>query len=378
MAEDRPSAERTEQPTERRRREAREHGQVARSREFEATAVLLMATVTMMVGAPVIVRTARGLMQFALTAPAGVTGDEALPGLVLRHEALGGLLLALGISAPTLVVAVLAPMAVGGVVFSAQALIPDFTRVDPVAGFGRLFSLRGLVEVLKALGKFVAVGTMAAALLVKIAPHVVTLSRQDVVSGMSHGVWLMLFSLLALAASLGVIAAGDVPFQIWNFLRNMRMTRQEVRDDLKETEGRPEVRNRIRQLQRERARRRMMQEVPTADVVIVNPTHFAVALRYAAGRTRAPRVVAKGTELIAARIREIAQQHGVVIYESPPLARALYFGTDVGEEIPAGLYTAVAKVLAWVYRARTAIHDGKTVPVAPVVTADEIPGSTRP
>ena len=335
---DQPAGERTEQPTERRLRESRERGQVARSRELETTAVLLAASLTLLLAAPAIVGAASELLQQSLAIRAEQVSDERIIGAVLRRDALAGLVLVVALSLPIMIAAVLAPMMVGGLVFSGKALAPDFSRLDPIAGLRRVFALHGLVEVAKALAKFAAVGTVALVLLARMTPEIVQLGAQDVVRGMSHGTWLMLICLLVLSASLLLIAAIDVPFQIWDHGRNLRMTREEVREELRDAEGRPEVRNRIRQLAQERARRRMMQEVPKADVVIVNPTHFAVALRYAGGSMRAPRVVAKGADLVAARIREIAQANGVPIFESPPLARALYFTTELGDEIPAGLY----------------------------------------
>jgi|FrelakmetLWP11LW_1041352.scaffolds.fasta_scaffold07572_2 flagellar biosynthetic protein FlhB len=368
-----PAGERTEQPTERRIRESRERGQVARSRELETTAVLLAASLTLLLAAPTIVGSASELLQQSLAIGAGQASDERIIGAVLRRDAFAGLVLVVALSLPVMVAAVLAPMMVGGLVFSGKALAPDFSRLNPIAGLRRVFALHGLVEVAKALAKFAAVGTVALLLLARMTPEIVQLGAQDVVRGMSHGTWLMLICLLVLSASLLLIAAIDVPFQIWDHGRNLRMTREEVREELRDAEGRPEVRNRIRQLAQERARRRMMQEVPRADVVIVNPTHFAVALRYSGGSMRAPRVVAKGKELVAARIREIAQANGVPIYESPPLARSLYFTTELGDEIPAGLYSAVAKVLAWVYRVRAAASEGAASPPAPPLAPEEIP-----
>lgn len=371
-------AERTEQPTERRLREARERGQVARSRELEATVVMLAAALAMLVLAPTLGDQASALMRSALSPDARAMFEDTGPGEVLRHAALLGLGLVLAVGAPAALAALLVPFGVGGAVFSPAALRFDFSRLDPVAGIRRLLGPRGLVEMVKALAKLVVVGGAAALVLRRLTPRVVALAEQDVTSGIADGAWMVVLCLLAVSAALGLIALADVPWQWWKHRRDLRMTREEVREELKETEGRPEVRGRVRQLQQERARRRMMQEVPGADVVVVNPTHYAVALRYVAGRGRAPRVVAKGRELVAARIRAIAEQHHVPVYQSPLLARALFFATDLGEEIPAGLYTAVAKVLAWVYRARAAERDGAVAPPAPAIADDEIAGRRTP
>lgn len=373
MADDRPLSERTEQPTERRLREAREHGRVARSRELETTAVLLAASLTLLAAAPAIVGWATGLMRDGLSFDARALEDGGLIGSVLRREVFTGLTLVIAVSVPSMIAAILAPLVVGGLVYSGKALVPDFSRLDPVAGLSRIFGLHGLMELAKALAKFAAVGAVAVALLLELAPRIIALGGQEVASGVSHGAWMLLVCLLVLSVSLGAIALADVPFQRWNHSRNLRMTREEVREDLKESEGRPEVRSRLRQIAQDRARRRMMQEVPQADVVIVNPTHYAIALRYlTTGRAGAPRVVAKGRELVAARIRQLAQEHGVPIFESPPLARALYLATDLGEEIPAGLYTAVAKVLTWVYRTHAAERAGTAAPPPPMLLAEEV------
>ncbi|MFO1406064.1 MAG: flagellar biosynthesis protein FlhB [Steroidobacteraceae bacterium] len=374
MAAEGGTAERTEQPTERRLREARERGQVPRSRELDATLVLLAATLALLAFSPFLVRHAAGLMRAGLAPDPRALLDAGALGSALRHGALTGVVAVLAIGVPAALAALAAPLGVGGAVFSAEALRPDLGRLDPAAGLRRLFGLRGLAEAAKALVKLAVVGGAAALLLSHLLPRIAALGAADVAQGVAEGAWMVVLCLLALSAALGLVALVDVPYQIWNHRRGLRMTREEVREEIKETEGRPEVRGRIRQLQQERARRRMMQEVPKADVVVVNPTHFAVALRYESGRVRAPRVVARGRELVAARIREIAELHRVPVFESPPLARALYFATEVGEEIPAGLYTAVAKVLAWVYRTRTALRDGVAPPPAPSIADDELAG----
>jgi flagellar biosynthetic protein FlhB len=372
MAEDRSGAERSEQPTERRLREARDRGQVARSRELEATLVLLAASLSLLVMAPTLGQLAAGVMRGGLAPDVAALADEGSMFAALRRASLTGLWVALAVGVPPALAAVLASVGVGGVVLSGKALVPAFSRLDPFAGLRRMFGVRGLVEVGKALAKVAAIGSVAVLLLLRFVPRLAALGGQDVQAGAAEGAWLVVLCLVALSATLGLVALVDVPYQIFSHRRGLRMTREEVREELKETEGRPEVRSRLRQIAQERARRRMMQEVPRADVVIVNPTHFAVALRYEAGRARAPRVVAKGRELVAARIRSIAEEHRVPLYENPPLARALYLATEVGDEIPGGLYTAVAKVLAWVYRLRAAERDGGLVPGAPEIRDDEI------
>ncbi len=190
----------------------------------------------------------------------------------------------------------------------------------------------------------------------------------------ARGLSMLGWAAVILTSTLIVLALFDVPFQLWDHKRQLKMTQQEVRDELKETEGRPEVRGRIRQLQREMAQRRMMEEVPKADVIVTNPTHFAVALRYDADRMRAPIVVAKGADLVAANIRRVGREHDVPLVEAPLLARAIYFSTELEAPIPAGLYLAVAQLLAYVFQLKAYREFGGDIPQPP----DELPGPGGP
>jgi len=248
---------------------------------------------------------------------------------------------------------VLASVALGGWNFSPAALAPDFARMSPLAGLQRLFGLHGATELGKALLKCLVVGAVCAAVVSWLFKDVMALGHMAPRAAISRGVTLVAWAFAWLCASLAIVALVDVPLQLLQFKRSLRMTRQELRDEAKESDGRPETKQRIRQMQQQLARRRMMHKVPTADVVIVNPTHFAVALKYDPQNMRAPRVLAKGVDLVAANIRRIAEEHRVAIFESPKLARALYKSTDLDHEIPAGLYVAVAQVLSYIFRIRT-------------------------
>ena len=250
-------------------------------------------------------------------------------------------------------VTLLASIALGGWNFSPAAMTPDFTRMSPLAGFTRLFGLHGVTELGKALLKFAAVGLVCAGIVSYMFADVMSLGHMTIRAAVARGAWLTARAFVMLSASLALVAAIDVPLQLFQFKRSLRMTRQELRDEAKESDGRPETKQRIRRLQQQIARRRMMNKVPAADVVIVNPTHFAVALKYDPRNMRAPRVVAKGRDLVAANIRRIAEEHRVPVFESPKLARALYKTTDLDQEIPAGLYVAVAQVLSYIFRLRT-------------------------
>jgi flagellar biosynthetic protein FlhB len=198
-----------------------------------------------------------------------------------------------------------------------------------------------------------------------------SLGSEPIHAAIGHAIQLAGHALIALTAALVLIAAVDAPFQIWQHRQDMRMTREEVRQEHKEAEGSPEIKGRIRALQRELAERRMMEEVPKADVIVVNPTHYAVALRYDDRSMRAPRVVAKGVDLMAARIREVATEHKVPIFEAPPLARALHRHVEIGDEIPAGLYVAVAQVLTYIFQLRAAKAGGGIRPALPRIDMPE-------
>jgi flagellar biosynthetic protein FlhB len=271
----------------------------------------------------------------------------------LREASTLALSALLPIFAVLIAVVLLAGIAIGGWNFSPAALTPDFTRMSPLSGMKRLFGLRGASELGKALLKCGVVGGVAAGIVTWLFPQVLALGRMSPSTAIGRGAGLMSIAFVWLCASLALVAAVDVPLQLFQFKRALRMTRQELRDESKESDGRPETKQRIRQVQQAIARRRMMHKVPTADVVIVNPTHFAVALKYDPQNMRAPRVLAKGADLIAQNIRRIAEEHRVPIFESPKLARALYRSVDLNQEIPAGLYLAVAQVLSYVFRIRT-------------------------
>jgi flagellar biosynthetic protein FlhB len=342
--------ERTEEATPRRRQQATEKGQVARSRELSTMLVLLASVAGATFLGPGMVRDLSAVFERYLKLERDVLFDSnALP--VLASQSMSDLLTML---TPFFIIvtiaAVLGSVVLGGVSFSTQALAFKWEKLDPVKGLKRVFGARGLMELLKALGKFVLIGAVAIAFLTHNLNEFFNLSAEPLQAGMAHSINLLLWSFLIMSGALVVIALIDVPFQLWDHSRQLRMTRQEVKDDSKETEGNPEMRGQVRRMQREIAQRRMMEEVPKADVVITNPEHYSVALRYDQKTMRAPVVLAKGADHIALRIREVAKQHDVVILSAPPLARALYHTTELEKEIPAGLYLAVAQVLAYVFQ----------------------------
>jgi flagellar biosynthetic protein FlhB len=252
-----------------------------------------------------------------------------------------------------------------------QAVGLKLERISPLKGIKRIFSANSLNELLKALAKFSIVALVAVAWLWYSVDEIAGLGREPVAVGIAHALKVCGLSLLVVSSGLVLIAAVDVPFQLWQYQKKLKMTRQQVKDEFKDTEGRPEVKSRIRSLQQQIAMRRMMEELPNADVVVTNPTHFAVALKYDDATMGAPKVIAKGKDLIAKRIREIAAEHKVPMFSAPPLARALFRSTELGDEIPSQLYTAVAQVLAYIYQIGETLRPGQAPPEPPTPEVNE-------
>ena len=349
MAENESGLDKSEEPTERRLQQAREKGQAPRSRELNTLLVLCTGAAALLLsGGSLILTVARETRQ-VFSAERAVLLDSA------KSVSLAGDLLmqALMAMAPLLgllfIVALLGPLALGGWIFAPDNLRPKLEKLNPLKGLQRIFGWQGVVELLKALGKFLLVGGGAVLLLMSLIDDILLLPWLPLEAALSDGVRMLAVSFAILAALLIPIAAIDVPFQLWQHLRQLRMTRQELKDELKETEGQPEVKGRQRQLMREMSLQRMIFEVPKADVVITNPRHYAVALRYESAEG-APQLLAKGIDEVALAIRAAAREHGVAIVPAPPLARALYASCRIGEQIPEGLYLAVAQVLAYVYQ----------------------------
>ena len=369
--------ERTQPASPRRLEQAREEGRIARSQELGAFAVLgASALAIWLMGMPLLVGL-QGVMQRGLTfsADAAFAEERMVRGLV--DQGGGGFLAVAPILAAGFVAALLAPMLLNGWLFTLKPLQPDFSRLDPLKGMARIFSLRGLVELGKALAKVLVVGGVAALAIRSSLDAMLGLSVESPVGAVTHAASLIGWTLILLVGGMVLVVAVDVPFQLWNNSRELRMSREEVRRESRETDGDPQIKARIRSLQREAARKRMMAEVPKADVVVTNPAHYSVALSYREGSMRAPRVVAKGRDLLAARIRELARAHHVPVLEAPPLARALYRHTELGDEVPEKLYTAVAEVMAYVLQLRRFQALGGRAPQPPehieVPAALEVP-----
>ena len=363
--------DRTEQATPKRREEARKKGDVPRSRELTMTGVMLSGGSALLLLAQPIGQKLTDAFRGGFSIERELIFDEKYPPTALAE--IGSLAFTSLIPlAVVLIGAVfLSAVAIGGWSFSLQAIGFKAERLSPVKGMKRVFSANGLNELVKALAKFALVALVAVAWLWWSVEDLISLGRQPVESAIQNALHICAKSLIVVSSGLILIAAIDVPFQLWQYQKKLRMTKQQVKDEFKETEGRPEVKSRIRVLQQQIATRRMMEELPGADVVITNPTHYAVALKYEESLMGAPRVIAKGKNLIAKRIREVAEEHDVPLFSAPPLARVLYRTTEIGEEIPAKLYTAVAQILAYIYQLNEALKPGQRRPQPPVVEVDE-------
>ena len=365
MAENQDGQEKSHDPTAKRLQDARRKGQVPRSRELNTMAITLLGAVTMIALAP---RFTEGLHQLFVGQFVLKRRDLFDPSALLNHLAAAiadALWMLLPFFLVMVAVAVLSSIALGGFNISAEAMKPKLSKLDPIKGMKRVFSVKGLMELLKSMGKFLLVGAATVLLLYVWAEELLMLGDLDIDVALKQGMTMVGWSAVLIASTLIVLAMIDVPFQLWQFRRDLKMTQQEVRDELKETEGKPEIKNRIRKTQMEMAQRRMMEAVPDADVVVTNPTHYAVALRYEAERMAAPVVVAKGKGLIAANIRKVGEAHGVPRVEAPALARAIYFNTELQQQIPAALFLAVAQLLAYVFQLRASREEGGDIPSPP-------------
>ena len=354
MAEEQTGQERTEQPTERRLQEARKKGQVPRSRELNTMLSLILASIALLVLGGGI---SRNIMQisvegFSISRELAFDANQ-LP-FQFMYMASQTLLALSPFMAVMLVAALAGPLMMGGWSFSLETISFKLEKLNPIKGLARIFSLKGLVELVKALAKFVLLIGAAILVFFTIDQQLLSLTSMSPKAAGIEAVSVLVQVLLILSATTILIVALDVPFELWNHQKQLRMTKQEVRDEMKETDGNPQVKQRIRTMQRQLAESRMMEDVKTADVVITNPTHYAVALQYLDRPGSAPRLVAKGKDLTALRIRSIATEHDIPLFEAPPLARALYRSTEIGHEIPHVLYMAVARVLAYVFQLKNA------------------------
>ncbi len=350
MAENQDGQEKTEEPTSKRKEESRRDGEVARSKELSTAVILLSAGMALLIFGAWMGN--KGLELFAYNFE--LTRED-----VMTHDAMfkhfgDSVWYALAAIMPFLIVlffaGALSQIVVGGWNLTAKALVPKFSKLNPIAGIKRIFSKNSLMEFVKSVAKVLLVCVTSFIIIYGLSAEFATLGAMALKPAIAKGSYLIVWSFLAISLSLIIVVLLDVPWQLHQHREKLKMTRQEVKDEHKNTEGKPEVKSRIRRMQMEMAQRRMMSDVPSADVVITNPTHYAVALKYDDEGNSAPLVLAKGKEQVAAKIREIADHYEIPVLQVPPLTRAVYFSTEIGEEIPQALYMAVAQVLAWVYQ----------------------------
>ncbi len=354
--------EKTEQPTPKKLNDARQKGQVPRSVEFSTVLVLIASASIMFVLGGQIIESLAQVMTESLS----FERKDIFNPVMMMHSFLHSLeIIAFDLGsflAVTAIAAIVAPASIGGWNFATKAFAPKPSKLNPLNGLKRIFGPQGLIELTKALAKFIVIGTISILILWSLRDQLLTLGKQEVNVAMTALGELVLWVFFSISASLILIALVDVPFQRWNHIRQLKMTKQEVKDESKDTDGNPEVKGRIRKLQVEMSQQRMMQDVPDADVIITNPTHYAIALKYNQAGAGAPIVVAKGSDLIAQQIRTVGEANEVPVLSAPPLTRAIYFSTEIGDEIPSGLYFAVAQVLAFVFQTRRYKKQGGTKP----------------
>jgi flagellar biosynthetic protein FlhB len=342
--------ERTEEATPRRLQQAKEKGQVARSKELASASVLIIGAVALMWFGESMAKALFEAMQRLFTLSREEIFDTTKL-LEIAGGAVVNLLFPLLLILVTLfVAAVIGAAGVGGINFSMQAAMPKASKLNPLSGIKRMFGMQSWVELIKSILKVALVSGMAIYLIQASQGDLMQLSMDVYPQNIFHALDILLNFILLISCSLLIVVAIDIPFQIWQHADQLKMTKQEVKDEYKDTEGKPEVKGRIRMLQREAAQRRMMADVPQADVIVTNPEHFSVALRYKQDQDKAPVVVAKGVDHMAMKIREVAREHDIYIVPAPPLARALYHTTELEQQIPDGLFTAVAQVLAYVFQ----------------------------
>lgn len=360
-----PGQEKTEQATPKRREDTKKKGQVARSKELNTLVSLLASGFGMMFFGKAIIQDIKTMLNEGLSFGREAAFSDKLMPVKLLETIMDSVWMLVPLISLVLVTTIASPLSMGGWVFSADQIRPKAERISIIKGMGRIFSPKSLMELVKAIGKFLLVGGMACLVLYAVLDDILRLPLQPLTQAFEATGSMFIWCLLGFSAVLILVAAMDVPFQLFEFNKQIRMTKQEVKDEMKETDGKPEVKSAIRERQQEMANQRMMSEVPTADVIITNPTHYAVALRYDQDSAGAPRVVAKGKDFVAKRIREIAEENEVAIFRAPPLARALYASTDINQEIPGNLFMAVAQVLAYIFQLRQARQGRRKMPTAP-------------
>jgi flagellar biosynthetic protein FlhB len=344
------SGEKSEEPTAKKLSDARKKGQIARSKDLGTFFVLVgSACAILLVGNSLASSMSKMMAHMFSLSRAEAMDVNALFKVINDgiYQIIPSLLWIFFI---VMLAAFIGNTLLGGMSFSTDAMMPKASKLSPIAGFKRMFGVQAAVELVKSILKFFVVFIVAFLLLSGLFEEILGLSRETIPTNFGHAITMLQWMFLVLALSIGIIVAIDAPYQVWNHTRQLKMTKQEVKDEHKSTEGSPEIKGRIRRTQYEMSQRRMMQDVPDSDVVITNPTHYSIALKYDAAAGGAPVLSAKGIDEMALHIRTIAKEHQIEIIQSPALARSLYYTAEVGDDIPEELFAAVAQVLAFIFQ----------------------------
>ena len=344
------SGEKTEEPTAKKLADARKKGQIARSKDLGTLFVLVGSAFALMVMGNALVEALSTTMKRLFSLSRQESMDVNAIFGIISNGISNVVFPMLAIFFIIMLAAFVGNTMLGGMAFSWEAMAPKASRLSPLAGFKRMFGVQAAVELLKSILKFLVVFVVAFMLLSGLFEQILGLSLEAIPINFGHAVTLLLWMFFALALSIGIIVAIDAPYKVWNPTRKLKMTKQEVKDEFKNVEGNPEIKGRIKQTQYEMSQRRMMSEVPNSDVVITNPTHYSVALKYDPNEGGAPQLIAKGLDEMAIHIRTIAKEHHVEIIQSPALARSIYYTCEVDQDIPEELYAAVAQVLAFIFQ----------------------------
>ena len=345
--------DKTEEPTAKKLEKTREEGQFARSQELSVALLTISVAVILFFIGSIISSNILSILEGVFIFDSGVIRNEELLPIKFSESFIDSVLSTSPIFLATIILSITSAFIVGGIGFSVKGFTPKLSKLDPLAGIKKIFGIRSLIEILKGIVKLILIGSILIGVIYFFKDKLISLPLVDMLVAPSEGLNIVVLGFLLMSLSLLFIAAIDVPIQVFLFKNKLKMSVQEIRDEMKETEGNPLVKQRIRTKQREIAMSNMLEDIQKADVVITNPIHFAVALSYDVGGDKAPIVVGKGSDLIASRIKDIAQENGIYIFEEPVLARAIFYTSKIGEEIPNKLFEAVAEVIAFVFKINT-------------------------
>ncbi|WWH59814.1 flagellar biosynthesis protein FlhB [Erwinia sp. E_sp_B01_9] len=357
--------EKTESATPHRLEKAREEGQIPRSRELTSVLMLVTGLSILWMSGGTMAQKVGALLADGLKFNHSVVSDTSQMFHLMSNLVVQGVFALLPMMAGLVLVAIAAPMLLGGLVISGKAIKSDLGKMNPLKGLKRLFSAQSAAELVKAVLKAILVGCVTWVYISHNWPNMLRLISESPYTALASALNMIAMCSVLIVLGLSPMVGFDVFWQLYSYFKNLRMTRQDIRDEHKQQEGDPHVKGRIRQQMRAAARRRMMADVPKADVIVTNPTHYSVALQYDERKMSAPKVVAKGAGEIALRIRELGKEHRIPVLEAPPLARALYRHSEIGQHIPGTLYAAVAEVLAWVWQLRRWKLEGGLAPKRP-------------